>query len=79
MATLTPIAPDVPVAVPEPRRRAAVLTAGCDGYRAGTTGVVAGDHDGCVVFAPDRPEDVARWATARSTLLVPPSMVLTLS
>jgi hypothetical protein len=76
MATLTlrpaPAAPSIL----RPQRRTAVLTAGCDGYRAGTTGEVLGIHDGCIVFAPDAPEQVARWARPRTTLLVPPSFVV---
>ena len=55
----------------------AILTSACDGYRAGTTGSVVGEHDGCVVFAPDAPEEVARWATPRPALLVPPAFVAT--
>jgi hypothetical protein len=59
------------------RRGAAVLTGGCDGYPAGTTGAVAGERDGCLVFRPDEPWRVARWATPRSELVVPPGLVLT--
>ena len=67
-------APPAPAA---PRTRlAAVLVGGCDGYAAGTIGEVLGARDGCVIFAPDRPQDVARWATARTSLLVPPALVL---
>ena len=72
--TLTP-APAAPL-LPRPQRRTAVLTAGCDGYRAGTTGEVVGSRDGCIVFAPDSPEQVARWARPRTTLLVPPAFVV---
>ena len=54
-----------------------VLTAGCDGYRAGTTGAVVGRRDGCLEFAPDAPDHVARWARPRATLLVPASFVAT--
>ena len=79
MATLITSAPAVPAAAPQTRRHTAVLTAGCDGYAAGTTGVVLGHREGCVVFAPDRPAEVARWATPRSEVLVPAQMVLTLS
>jgi hypothetical protein len=59
------------------RRVAAVLTGGCDGYAAGTTGEVVGTRDGCVVFAPDAPETVARWARPRTSLLVPPAFIVT--
>jgi hypothetical protein len=55
----------------------AILTSSCDGYAAGTTGAVVGARDGCVVFAPDAPEQVARWARPRPALLVPPSFVAT--
>jgi hypothetical protein len=67
-----------PAPAPADTRRApaAVLTGGCDGYRPGTTGVVLGTHEGCLVFAPDRPDVVARWARARPTLLVPPALVV---
>jgi hypothetical protein len=58
---------------------AAILTGGCDGYRAGTTGQVHGRRQGCVVFLPDEPEDVARWARPRSSLLVPPAFVATVA
>ncbi len=57
-------------------RRAAVLLGGCDGYAAGTTGIVHGHRDGCAVFSPDHPEAVARWATPRKALLVPAPLVL---
>jgi hypothetical protein len=81
MATLTLHGP--PPAAPEaspfasPGRVAAVLTGGCDGYAAGTTGAVIGARDGCLVFAPDAPERVARWAHPRPALLVPRSFVVT--
>jgi hypothetical protein len=80
MATVTLHGP--PAAPPEvapavSRRVAAVLTGGCDGYAAGTTGAVIGTRDGCVVFAPDAPETVARWARPRTSLLVPPAFVVT--
>jgi hypothetical protein len=70
-----PVAPAA-VTTPAVRRVAAVLTAGCDGYAAGTTGEIVAHRDGCLVFAPDVPERVARWATPRATLLVPPSFVV---
>ena len=54
----------------------AILTNACDGYRAGTTGAVVGERDGCVVFAPDRPAEVARWAVPRAALLVPHALVV---
>ena len=76
MATVTAPALGTPLSAPH-RRNAAVLTAGCDGYRAGTTGTIVGRRDGCVVFAPDDPQTVARWATARRTLLVPAGFVVT--
>jgi hypothetical protein len=66
-------APPVPSADP-----AAVLVRGCDGYPAGTTGRVTGRHQGCLVFTPDVAQGVARWARPRSSLLVPPSLVLAL-
>lgn len=66
-----------PQALDAPRRRGvAVLTGGCDGYPAGTTGTISGGRDGCLVFAPDRPEAVARWAQPRRELLVPPALVV---
>ena len=81
MATVTlhgpPAAPLEAVAPALSRRVAAVLTGGCDGYPAGTTGEVLGGRDGCVVFAPDAPETVARWAQPRTSLLVPPAFVVT--
>jgi hypothetical protein len=67
------IAPSAPALA----RATAVLTNGCDGYAAGTTGIVLGERDGCVVFAPHHPERVARWAQPRGALLVPPSFVVT--
>ena len=60
------------------RRGAAVLTSGCDGYAAGTTGRVLGRRDGCAVFAPDHPERVARWASPRAQVLVPESLLAVL-
>jgi hypothetical protein len=74
MAIALAPAPPAPLA---PARVSAVLTAGCDGYRAGTTGAILGTHQGCLVFAPDAPERVARWAHPRRALLVPPSFVVT--
>lgn len=56
----------------------AVLTSGVDGYPAGTHGRVAGTRQGCLVFIPERPERVARWARPRTTLLVPPALVVAL-
>ena len=66
--------PSAPLA----ERVAAVLTAGCDGYPAGTTGEVLGHRQGCVEFAPDAHARVARWARPRTRMLVPLSFVLTL-
>jgi hypothetical protein len=81
MATVTlhgpPASPPEVVVTAAPGRVAAVLAAGCDGYPAGTTGAVIGERDGCVVFAPDAPETVARWARPRTSLLVPPAFVVT--
>jgi hypothetical protein len=54
---------------------AAVLTRNCDGYPAGTTGLIAGSKQGCLVFAPDEPTLVARWARPRATLLVPAALI----
>jgi hypothetical protein len=65
-----------PVILARSPRTAAVLVGGCDGYPAGTTGEVVGDRDGCFVFAPDRPAEVARWAVPRSALLVPHALVV---
>ena len=53
----------------------AVLVLSCDGYRKGTTGTVTGERQGCLVFVPDDPQAVARWAVARRELLVPASFV----
>jgi hypothetical protein len=53
----------------------AVLTSPCEGYAAGTTGRVAGEHQGCLVFAPDEPAAVARWARPRSSLVVPAPLI----
>ena len=65
----------VPV-VAAPARRSAVLVSGCDGYRPGTTGEVTGVRQGCLVFRPDRPEQVARWARAQQEILVPPALAV---
>jgi hypothetical protein len=54
---------------------AAVLTRNCEGYPAGTTGLIAGSKQGCLVFAPDEPSHVARWARPRATLLVPAALI----
>jgi len=54
---------------------AAVLTRNCEGYPAGTTGLIAGSKQGCLVFAPDEPSRVARWARPRVTLLVPTALI----
>ena len=53
----------------------AVLVKACDGYAPGTTGTVEGERQGCLVFVPDDGAAVARWATPRRSLLVPPSFV----
>lgn len=72
MVTLAPALPQAP---PAARRRSAVLTGGCDGYPAGTAGAIAGHRQGCAVFVPDHPEQVARWARPRTSLLVPHTLV----
>jgi len=54
---------------------AAVLTRNCEGYPAGTTGLIAGSKQGCLVFTPDEPTMVARWARPRATLLVPAALI----
>ena len=54
---------------------AAVLTRNCEGYPAGTTGLIAGSKQGCLVFAPDEPTTVARWARPRATMLVPAALI----
>jgi hypothetical protein len=54
---------------------AAVLTGACDGYAAGTTGLIAGSAQGGIVFAPDDPGRVAAPARPRATLLVPAGLV----
>ena len=69
------VAPQPTSAAPAARLGSAVLTGGCDGYPAGTTGVVAGWRQGCAVFVPDRPAAVARWARPRSSLYVPPTLL----
>jgi hypothetical protein len=56
---------------------AAVLRGACDGYRAGTTGRLQGSRQGCIVFVPDEPAGVARWARPRSSMLVPPAFIAT--
>jgi hypothetical protein len=61
--------------LPHPRVGSAVLTGGCDGYAAGTTGTVQGFRQGCAVFVPDHPERVARWARRRTSVLVPPGLL----
>ena len=71
-------APPVPEIAPAPSRVAAVLTAGCEGYAAGTHGEVRGVRQGCFMFAPDHPETVARWASPREIVLVPPGLLVTL-
>jgi len=53
----------------------AVLAMSCEGYGKGTTGTVTGRRQGCLVFAPDDPAAVARWAHPRRELLVPPSFI----
>jgi hypothetical protein len=53
----------------------AVLVMSCEGYGKGTTGRVTGRRQGCLVFAPDDPAAVARWAGPRRELLVPPSFI----
>jgi hypothetical protein len=68
---------DLPVARPaaiasEP---SAVLVKACDGYPQGTTGSVIGHRQGCIEFVPHDSGAVARWATPRRSLLVPPSFV----
>ena len=60
------------------RRGVAVLVGGCDGYPAGTTGVVTDRREGCAVFVPDDPERVARWAHPRSQIMVPDPLVAVL-
>jgi hypothetical protein len=77
MATLESTPAEAPSALAA--SAAAILTGGCDGYRAGTPGRVAGRHQGCLVFAPDSPGDVARWARPRTKLLVPPAFVATVA
>ena len=62
--------PEGPIVEPS-----AVLVMSCEGYAKGTTGTVAGRRQGCLVFVPDEPCAVARWAHPRRSLLVPPSFV----
>lgn len=57
----------------------AVLTFPCDGYARGTQGKIVGEHQGCVVFVPDDPSAVARWAHPRRELVVPASFVSAIS
>lgn len=57
----------------------AILVMPCEGYGKGTTGTVAGERQGCLVFVPDDPQAVARWAKPRRELLVPPSFVAAIS
>ena len=69
----------LPEAAPLPASTAtAVLTSGVDGYPAGTHGRVAGSRQGCLVFIPEAPARVARWARPRTSLLVPPALVVVL-
>ncbi len=65
-----PFTPATPLAY-----AAAVLTRNCEGYPAGTTGLIAGAKQGCLVFAPDQPAKVARWARPRATMLVPAALI----
>jgi hypothetical protein len=65
-------------AAPAVSRSTAVLTSGVDGYPKGTHGRVAGARQGCVVFIPERPASVARWARPRTSLLVPQALVVAL-
>lgn len=67
-----------PVDAPIVVKPSAVLVKGCDGYASGTTGAVTGERQGCLVFVPDDSAAVARWATPRRSLLVPPSFVAAL-
>jgi hypothetical protein len=60
------------------RGAAAVLVGACDGYARGTAGRITGRHQGCLVFTPDAPEQVASWARPRRRLLVPPGFVAAL-
>ena len=53
----------------------AVSSRNCEGYPAGTTGLIAGSKQGCLAFAPDEPSRVARWARPRATLLVPAALI----
>ena len=64
-----------PSPTPSLPRAPAVLTGNCEGYAAGTTGLIAGAAQGCLLFAPDEPGRVARWARPRATLLVPAALV----
>jgi hypothetical protein len=64
----------LPASMP-PAHAAAILTRDCEGYPAGTTGLIAGSRQGCLVFAPDASSRVARWARPRTTLLVPVALI----
>jgi hypothetical protein len=77
MATLI-LASPAPALTAPTTLSTAVLTGGCDGYAAGTTGRITGRRQGCLVFVPDAPEQVARWSRPRAELLVPPSFAVTL-
>lgn len=78
MATLMMVeTTEIPPAPPA-AKATAVLTSGVDGYRAGTHGRVVGRRQGCLVFIPETPELVARWARPRTSLLVPPALVVAL-
>ena len=65
-------------AAPAATRGTAVLTGGVDGYPAGTHGRVTGTRQGCLVFIPETQARVARWARPRTSLLVPPALVVAL-
>jgi hypothetical protein len=77
MATLTIETSVAPLGA-APSTTGAMLAGGVDGYPAGTHGRVAGHRQGCLVFVPDGSAPVARWARRRSSLLVPPGLVVTL-
>ena len=77
MATLTIETPQ-PVVAPATLTATAVLTSGVDGYPAGTHGRVVGRRQGCLVFVPEGPARVARWARPRTSLLVPSALVVAL-
>jgi hypothetical protein len=65
--------PEGPVVEPS-----AVLKLSCEGYGKGTTGRITGSRQGCLVFRPEHPEDHARWAHTRQSILVPPAFIATL-